>query len=483
MLSDVTPPPNIGVPESAGGNTSVENPSTTFDNTGKEKRNIDPGIAVTATQSDLGQTDLSQADSVHGSSRDDRIVARDQIQVFPFGDLCSGLIDRWEAVRSNSGLIASGKAGGTPSGDILGTSRQTYPFFSPRFSAAVHAARGDVLVAVAFKSPVDAEIPPNPDDAIGFLPFHRVGGVGVPVGRFLNDAQNIVGLANEQIEWGNWLQACNVAAFDLHAIVDADPSWFSPYRLQKVKAFRADFMGDSLAFLRKLERDHRTIGKQGQKTRKLAREVGTLRLEIDCRCPKVLEKAIGWKRAQYQRTHILDLFLPDWTRRLIEVLHESQSDSQSKTSDENDLSSEQLALFADQPLRGILSVLWAGDQAVAAHIGMIEKGQLHYWFPTYDPNFSRYSPGTALFTEIVRASTSHKIDGIDMGYGEQPYKQKQTATTSEVAFGIITTSKWQRLVYSIRQQMMVCLKQVPMKDFFKRGWRAIFPTAGIQKLS
>lgn len=401
------------------------------------------------------KTTVGQDSSVHREK-----IAADHILVIPFGNLSPEMLARWEMVRKEFPADP--------------TVHQKHPFLAPRFASAVDAARGDVLVAVAFSRPVASTVTLDVEQAIGFLPFHRIGRIGLPVGRFLNDAQSVIGLATAQIDWSHWMRACEVTAFELHAIVNTEASWISSYRLHEVKAFRADFDGDSSAFLRKLEREHRTIGKQRQKTRKLAREIGPLRLEIDCRCPKVLEQAIAWKRAQYERTHILDLFLPDWTRRLLEVLHESETQSDSRTSD--------MTSFAEQPLRGLLSVLWAGDHLVAAHIGMIERGQLHYWFPTYDPAYSRCSPGTALFTEIVRAATDHGIDAIDMGYGEQPYKQKQTDTTYRVALGIITDSKWLRTKYRLKQQMVACLKQIPMKELFKKGYRTIHPTAGIQKL-
>jgi len=289
------------------------------------------------------------------------------------------------------------------------------------------------------------------------------------VGRFLNDAQNVIGLPPDAIDWTEMMRACGVRAFNLHAVIAPTQSCVDAYRLKTVKAFRADFQGDSEAFLKTLEREHRTIDKQRQKTRKLGREVGAVRLEVDCRCPDVLRQAVEWKSMQYQRTHILDLFHPEWTRKLVDVLcggaYANCGDS-----------------FAEQPLGGLVSVLWAGDIPVAAHIGMVERGRLHYWFPAYDRAYAKYSPGTALFTELVRAGTAHGIDCIDMGYGEQPYKQKQTATTTEVAYGTITNSAWHRFAFASEAKMVSLLKQMPMKEPVKRAWRAICPTAGIKKL-
>lgn len=398
--------------------------------------------------------EMKQAHS--GSSR---LVGN--IRIYPLCQIPPDLLDRWDSLRWSG----------------VGQAIRVQPFFSPRFAAAVDHARGDVHVAIAIERGHQFEELPHPDHVIAFLPFHRVGKVGVPVGRFLNDAHNIIGLSSEAIDWTAWLKACDVVAFDFHAIADPDVSWTEQHRLQTVKAFRAEFDDDSPGYLRQLERDHRTISKQGQKTRKLGREVGEVRLEIDCRCPEVLQQTIDWKRAQYQRTHILDLFLPDWTRRLVQELHHGLDFSVEA------LPQDAADEFRATSLRGLLSVLWAGDRVIAAHYGMIERGRMHYWFPTYDPAYSRYSPGTALFTEIVRAATTHGIDCIDMGYGEQPYKQKQTATTSELVFGTITNSKWHRLTYSLESQLVGYLKKMPMKEFAKRGWRAIRPSAGIKKLS
>ncbi|MCC9641453.1 GNAT family N-acetyltransferase [Rhodopirellula sp. JC740] len=373
----------------------------------------------------------------------------DHISVLPLADLSPAELERWEQIRSTRDEFAP-------------------PFFASRFAAAVNSVRGDVWVAV-FRS--------SNDDPIGFFPFHRIRGVGLPVGRFLNDAQNVIAARELSVDWSELAKAAQVRAFDLHAIVGGAPEWIDRYHLQTTKAFRADLGSDSESYLRNLQKEHRTIAKQGQKTRKLAREVGPIRLELDCRCPDILKQTIQWKRDQYQRTHILDLFLPDWTRQLIQTLYENELSLDGIP--ENSPLSEH---FANDSLRGICSVLWAGDRPVATHIGTIERGRLHYWFPTYDPSFSKYSPGTALFTEIIRNASSHGIHCVDMGYGEQPYKQKQTATTTTVAHGTITDSRWHRFAFHAEATMVQALKRVPMKETVKRAIRTINPAAGIRKL-
>ena len=91
-----------------------------------------------------------------------------------------------------------------------------------------------------------------------------------------------------------------------------------------ILSFRADIGDNATAYLARLGSQHRTIGRQPQKTRKMNREIGPVRLELDCRDPQVREVAIEWKRQQYRRTHILDLFGPSWTRKLVAALHEGR---------------------------------------------------------------------------------------------------------------------------------------------------------------
>ena len=83
------------------------------------------------------------------------------------------------------------------------------PFFSTQFSASVHRSRGDVFVAVIYDA----------DQIIGFLPFHRVKNVAYPVGRFFNDAHNIIAASDAGIDWIWLLEQIGVKAYDFHAML------------------------------------------------------------------------------------------------------------------------------------------------------------------------------------------------------------------------------------------------------------------------
>ena len=42
---------------------------------------------------------------------------------------------------------------------------------------------------------------------------------------------------------------------------------------------------------------------------------------------------------------------------------------------------------------GELSALYAGDRLAAVHFGMRSYGVLHLWFPSYDADLAKFSPG------------------------------------------------------------------------------------------
>ncbi|MEO1615282.1 MAG: GNAT family N-acetyltransferase [Planctomycetota bacterium] len=360
------------------------------------------------------------------------------VRLKPFDQLSPTELERWEEFR-----------GGRP--------EYRSPFFSVRFSQAVHRVRQDVEVAVVT----------NGDRPVGFLPLHRIGRRAFPAGRFLNDAHNVISSPDVTIDWFWLLEQLPIASFDFHALVGEDSGSFPEHTCHEtVRSFRCEIGEDPVAYLAGLSHNHKTIGRQNQKTRKLAREVGEVTFEFDCRSPELLRQAIQWKRDQYHRTSILDLFVPDWTRQLMEELFSGAG---------TDLSTR------NEP-RGILSVLRAGEHIVAMHYGLLEQGLLHYWFPAYDPRFSRYSPGTALFRKILEQAGQNQLNCIDMGYGEQPYKLKQTDAVGEVAQGCLTNSAVYRHYRCAGTHAASILRQVPGKEAFKWMYRKLLPTAGMSKL-
>jgi len=85
-----------------------------------------------------------------------------------------------------------------------------------------------------------------------------------------------------------------------------------------------------------------------RRTRKLAREAGELRIVADSRDTDVLRALMAWKSDQYRRTSHVDRFEQPWLAGLLDTLLDTRS----------------------AHAGGLLSVLYAGDQPVAAQFGL-----------------------------------------------------------------------------------------------------------------
>ena len=70
----------------------------------------------------------------------------------------------------------------------------------------------------------------------------------------------------------------------------------------------------------------------------------------------------------------------------------------------------------------MLSSLYAGDKLVALHLGMRSGTTFHYWFPAYNPQYSKYSPGFMLLMHLIQESAEKGIRMIDLGAGDEQYK-------------------------------------------------------------
>jgi len=305
---------------------------------------------------------------------------------------------------------------------------------------------------------------PNVEVAVGhhagqlkaILPYQRcANGVARPVGLGINDAHGVLLCSGVEFQFNELLRACQLRRFTFHSSPVDAPS-VNEFEAGRTRSFLADLTVDPQGYEHFLRSHNSTIDRQGQKTRKLARQVGPIRFEFDCRDPAMIGRLLELKRSQYRRTYTFDIFSVSWLRKLLYQLHADNS---------------------TQP-RGILSVLCAGEQPVALHFGMLEGDLIHYWFPVYDPAYSFGSPGTELFLQVAREAANRGVTAIDMGYGEQAYKEKLTNVISEMSYGVMDPSLWRRAVYNGRAALRSKFRDFKMKDRIKPLARKLMPGIG-----
>jgi len=281
------------------------------------------------------------------------------------------------------------------------------PYFRPEFVRAVAAARDDVEVAVLSQA----------GQIVGFFPFQRGSlNLGKPIGGKLSDYHGPLVRHSAALDPLELLRGCGLASWDFDHLVTAAPA-FAPYVLLRDRSPCLDLAEGFPAYAeQRRAAGSEAIRRQGQKTRKLAREVGPLQFTAEADDDEAFELLKTWKSAQYIRTGLADVFSFRWTLELLARLREHRS-----------------AEFSAP-----LTVLRAGGQVAAVALSLRSRGVLHAWFTAYNPDLHAYSPGVALLVQLAEESPGLGIRKIDLGRGDERYKWSLASSSIEVAEGAIT---------------------------------------------
>ena len=74
----------------------------------------------------------------------------------------------------------------------------------------------------------------------------------------------------------------------------------------------------------------------------------------------------------------------------------------------------------------------------------------HYWLPTYDRDFAKYSPGLILLLEMAAQAQALGIQTIDLGKGNALYKQRLMNGAVPLLEGVVPASPFRAAVLTLR---------------------------------
>src|SRR5205814_9502194 len=83
----------------------------------------------------------------------------------------------------------------------------------------------------------------------------------------------------------------------------------------------------------------------------------------------------------------------------------------------------------------VCPVLRAGDHITAVHAGMRARRLLHWWFPSYNQKFAKYSPGIILLIRLAEALAATGVRTLDLGKGDARYKRSLMTCAAELREG------------------------------------------------
>jgi CelD/BcsL family acetyltransferase involved in cellulose biosynthesis len=287
------------------------------------------------------------------------------------------------------------------------------PFLSLSFTQAVGRARAAARVVV-----VEEGGAPE-----AFLPFElSSGNVGIPIGWPLNDLQGFVS-SGVPLDAREIVKRAGLRGWYFHhAPADQQPLVPHQYSNTTIQALVIDLEhGGYHQYL--AARSKSLVRNTARLRRAMERQLGVVALEWSSSSPEHLRQLVEWKSGKYSASR--QLFAEDPTALAI---------------------LEELATAAYPDCRGIVHVLSAGGRPIVVYVDLLAFGSLTGWFTAYDPELSRFSPGTMMFFAIAEEAANHGIARMDLGYGEHSYKFRLANDSYDVAGGAVWASGMENAV-------------------------------------
>ena len=161
------------------------------------------------------------------------------------------------------------------------------------------------------------------------------------------------------------------------------------------------------------------IAKTEKSRRALLRAAGSVTFDWRSSKPEYFDQLIEWKSAQYGNVR-------DWDAEALPVMRE-------------------LILADNDDCRGLVSVLFAGERAAAATFCLAGPSIVTGWVMGFNPEFSRFSVGTAQLLDLIREAADQGIKMLDLGAdytaAADNYKDRFGNATYEVGGGGVWASR------------------------------------------
>jgi CelD/BcsL family acetyltransferase involved in cellulose biosynthesis len=276
------------------------------------------------------------------------------------------------------------------------------PFLSHTFAQTVGRARPNARVAVV----------EDGGQIEAFLPYEvGPGRIGMPIGYPMNDLQGFVS-SGAPLDARQVIRRAGLRGWRFTA-APSDQTALQPYHYSGASAASLviNLAAGYAAYY--ASRSKSLTAESARKRRALERERGPVALVWHSGSSEHVGQMIGWKADRYVGTR--KLFADPTARRIAEAL----------------------AMTGEPDCAGAVSVLLAGDLPLAISCNLLGPAGAYGWFTSYDPQLSRFSPGTMLTFAIAEEAAARGISALDLGPGQDSYKLRLANASHPVAGGAV----------------------------------------------
>ena len=305
------------------------------------------------------------------------------------------------------------------------------PYFCLEFIELTAKIRNDIFIGVIQQGA----------ETSAFFPFQRQSRRhACPVAGPLSDYHGLISAYNTEIDAKELLRQCDLLSWKFDHLPSTQQT-FVPYsEIQAASPIINLIDGFDDYRNQRRKAGSKQLQTIERKRRKLIREIGPVRYETHEANKKILEVLLAWKSNQCKRTGVIDIFGFAWTRQLLNLILHSQH----------------------KHFAGMLSTLYAGDELIAAHMGMRSGTVWHWWFPSYNDRFSAYSPGLILLLEMIKDAPERGLEIIDLGKDDSLYKSQFSNASISLIEGCVELPSFKQQVQLIAGGVADWIRQTPL---------------------
>lgn len=281
-------------------------------------------------------------------------------------------------------------------------------FFTPGFAMACEAAGFRARVALLHEGGHIRAILPFQFRSV----WHAGLGLAERIGGSMSDHAGLVAAPGFRIAPNRLLRLCRLGGFALTHLAEPQQEFGLTAERWRI-GHRIDLPDGAEDYFATLAADRKPfVNDTGRRLRRAAKDYGAIAFTATaCPAEEAVLAVVAAKRAQYARTGAADSF---GDPRRIALLRS-------------------LAATPAEDCRLLLTELRAGERVLARHVGLLHAGVLSYWFPVYDPEAQKVSPGRLLLWHTIQDADRLGIRMIDRGEGDT--EAKRDFSTGTTRFG------------------------------------------------
>ncbi|MFC1510456.1 GNAT family N-acetyltransferase [Candidatus Omnitrophota bacterium] len=289
------------------------------------------------------------------------------------------------------------------------------PCFHPDLYLSVSEFIPNIYVALLYEG----------NSLVGFLPYLKDEEQSTARIIEFCDYQAIIGSTSHKWDMNDIFKKVGLKTWQFRALTNFENIKLDKKSSEKMESVLVDLTDGFEKYLEDQKQKHKKSGFKEilYKQRLIERKIGPIRYVSDCKDKEVLNSMLRWKIDRHNRD-------ADWIKLATGML-------------------DRIFYLKNSTLSGVLSALYAGDALIGATFCIRSQGIMQGWINSFNPEFSKYSPGLLLVYYQIAELQTLNCNILDFGPGKGQYKWDFANSSRQFIRGSFATNSLKENIKSI----------------------------------